>query len=260
MPFTPTHVLAILPVGALLRRLPLSALAVGSMIPDLPLFVPFLPGYAMTHSPVGIVTVCLPLGVAMLLAFQWIIKVPAISLFPTWAQTRMTSCSRPLLIPSTGFFFRVSLAVVLGAITHVVWDAFTHQGRWGTQLFPVLNQTTLILGWHVPGYKLFQYGSTIVALPVLTLLSALWLRRNAPAPTKGLYRFGWSAKLLSAGVTLAIPLVVTVSVMATSDGTFYMNVGQIIKTSGLLAMVTLIAYSLVFHVATNGEYVARLTL
>ena len=41
MPFTPVHSLAVLPVAAA-RRLPLpfSALVIGSMIPDFPLFVP----------------------------------------------------------------------------------------------------------------------------------------------------------------------------------------------------------------------------
>jgi hypothetical protein len=28
---------------------------------------------------------------------------------------------------------------VIGASTHVVWDAFTHHDRWGTELLPVLK-------------------------------------------------------------------------------------------------------------------------
>jgi len=41
MPFTPTHVAAIVPISWLTRnRLPFSALAIGSMIPDLQLFLP----------------------------------------------------------------------------------------------------------------------------------------------------------------------------------------------------------------------------
>lgn len=54
MPFTPTHVLAILPVAAVKRfPLPFSALVIGSMIPDLPLFLPWSPGYDQTHSVAG---------------------------------------------------------------------------------------------------------------------------------------------------------------------------------------------------------------
>ena len=41
MPFTPTHVAAVVPIAWLSRqRLPFSALVIGSMIPDLHLFVP----------------------------------------------------------------------------------------------------------------------------------------------------------------------------------------------------------------------------
>ena len=254
MPFTPTHIVAIMPIAALFRWLPLSALAIGSMIPDLPWFAPFSPDYAMTHSPAGVFTVCLPLGVAVFLLFQCVIKVPVVSLFPRWVQSRMMTCVKPLLVPSVGFFLCVSIAVVVGAFTHILWDAFTHQGRWGTQLFPILNQTTTIAGQHIPGYKLLQYGSTIVGLPVLALLCELWLRGNTASPVDGLYPFGRRAKLFFVGVTIAIPLLVTVNVLATSDGTVYTKVGQIIKTSGLLAMVALIAYSLLFHLATNGKY------
>jgi hypothetical protein len=63
VPFTPTHIAAILPVAAAAPRpFPFSALVVGSMIPDLPLFVTLPVTYATTHSITGLFLACLPLG------------------------------------------------------------------------------------------------------------------------------------------------------------------------------------------------------
>jgi len=254
MPFTPTHILATIPIAVLCRWLPLSALAIGSMIPDLPMFVPFASNYLVTHSPAGVFTACLPLGVATFLLFQCVIKVPVLSLFPDWVKARLKTIAKPLFIPSIGFFLRVSIAIVIGAFTHIAWDAFTHQGRWGTQTFPILNQTMTVAGWQIPGYKLFQYGSTFVGLPALAMFSGFWLCGNVASPVNGLYPFRRRAKLLFAGVAIAIPALVTGYVLTTSDGTPYGKLGQIITTSGLLAMVALVAYSLSFHLATKGKY------
>ena len=34
---------------------------------------------------------------------------------------------------------KLALAIVFGSITHIVWDAFTHEGEWGMELVPWLN-------------------------------------------------------------------------------------------------------------------------
>ncbi|NUK90247.1 DUF4184 family protein, partial [Streptomyces lunaelactis] len=82
------------------------------------------------------------------------------------------------------------LSAVLGAATHIGWDAFTHEGRWGTRLIPVLNETVGGFGVH----KFVQYGSSALALAVLG--SCLWsaLHRlplvSAPPPLPSLNRRG----------------------------------------------------------------------
>ena len=52
------------------------ALVIGSMIPDLPLFVTIPVSYATTHSIAGLFVACLPLGLACFLAFQLVMKRP----------------------------------------------------------------------------------------------------------------------------------------------------------------------------------------
>jgi hypothetical protein len=121
MPFTPTHVLAITPIAAVSRgRLPFSALAIGSMIPDLPLFVALPPGYATTHSLPGLFTVCLPLGMLSFVAFLAVTKRPVIALLPAAVRCRCAAVARPSPGPSVRAAVRVALAVTIGAATHIV--------------------------------------------------------------------------------------------------------------------------------------------
>jgi hypothetical protein len=65
MPFTASHVAAVLP----LVRTPLlpSALVVGSMVPDLPYFLPLPLTSYVTHSPVGVVSVDALMGLAVVI-------------------------------------------------------------------------------------------------------------------------------------------------------------------------------------------------
>ncbi len=187
MPFTPTHILAILPITAVKHlRLPFSALVIGSMIPDFPLFVPLSPTYDTTHSVPGILTACLPLGLTWFLVFQLLMKRPLFALLPEAIRSRCLPQVKPCVEPGARFFASASLAIMAGAATHLFWDSFTHRGRWGTQLFPRLNEAALTIDGHaVPGYKLLQYGSTLVGLPCLLLLLARRLHRQAPGPLDG---------------------------------------------------------------------------
>jgi hypothetical protein len=51
---------------------------------------------------------------------------------------------------------------------------------------PRLNQTTLTIWGHaIPGFKLVQYSSTLIGLPCLVLLLAIWLYRRRPESLGG---------------------------------------------------------------------------
>ena len=137
VPFTPTHVVAVIPLWPLRRFLPFAALAIGSMVPDLALFFPYI-DYSETHSAMGVFTVCLPMGISLFLLFELVMRRPMTGLLPNYVERRMQSAPRlptePEMIVHFRFYAKVALAIVIGAYTHQIWDAFTHQGRWGTRL------------------------------------------------------------------------------------------------------------------------------
>ena len=190
MPFTPSHAVVALPFVR--TPLPAAAIAVGAMTPDLPLFVRAFPEtYGMTHSFAWLpVTVLVGLG--LLLMWRCILRPAARELSPRWLAARLPEewdagaaaglvsvfVRRGGTRPSASGAVLTIAALAIGVATHLVWDAFTHEGRWG--------MTSLDLGtmWGpLPAYKWLQYGSSAFGLIVIALWSARWLirRRRVPA-------------------------------------------------------------------------------
>ena len=174
MPFTPAHVAAVLP----LRRrggLPFSALVVGSMIPDLPYY---LPGHLVptpaTHSVPGIVTWDLLLGLAVW-ALWCVLRPRVYDVAPQLLRSRWRR-------PESGFtgWSRAPLAVIIGAATHVLWDEFTHAGRFGATYFAVLAHTYPSPLGPLEGYRYLQYASGVIGL---LLLFWAWYRTPRVVPS-----------------------------------------------------------------------------
>ncbi|MEZ6189011.1 MAG: DUF4184 family protein [Planctomycetota bacterium] len=220
MPFTPTHVVAAVPLAHLSARvarwlrpggggveparagLPFSALALGSMIPDLPSFVRLYPGaYYTSHSFLGVVTLDLALGLLALLVWHALLARPAQELLPSPIRERLGPAAEPWPWGRLDRWAAAALAIALGAATHVVWDAFTHGDRWGVELVPALRRELLrVSGRGIPVYRALQYGSSLVCLPLLAFLAWRWLarqpRRPRPSPLSSGARVGvWIALL-----------------------------------------------------------------
>jgi hypothetical protein len=72
---------------------------------------------------------------------------------------------------------------VLGAVTHLLWDAFTHRGTFVTDAFPVLLGPTPGFSW-LPIYHLLHGLSSVAGLVIL----ALWARGLHRLPPRSLIR------------------------------------------------------------------------
>ena len=258
MPFTPTHVVAVIPLWPLRRFLPFAALAIGSMVPDLALFFPYI-DYSETHSAMGVFTVCLPMGISLFLLFELVMRRPMTGLLPNYVERRIQSAPRlptePEMIVHFRFYAKVALAIVIGAYTHQIWDAFTHQGRWGTRLVPFLNSQIEIGGYFVPGYKAFQYASTFIGLPFLVMIAAFELNRTAPVSDQFSIVSGKS-KSIAASLIVIIPLLVGTYAYTTYP-TAYQALGMTIKRSGAITLVGSLVYCILFQTFTNGAAIHK---
>lgn len=217
MPFTLSHAAAVLPGlrrdGSARGPLLASALVMGSFAPDMTYFAATaIPGAmafgSLTHAPLGVLTVDVAITAA-LVAVWLMVREPLLALLPDAWQGRVHACVRgrgPGGGTRLGFALRFYVSAVIGATTHVVWDAFTHHDRWGTELLPVLSETAAGL----PVYSYAQYGSSALALIVLVWFTVSAVRRQpavaAPASVPVLDRRArWLARaLLGACVLLGV--------------------------------------------------------
>ena len=101
------------------------------------------------------------------------------------------------------------MAIVLGAATHILWDAFTHRDTIVTNSIPVLRGPTPGFSW-LPIYHVLHFLSTVAGLVIL----ALWMRQLHRQPAKSLirpYKISERARIGANYVLLAGALLVGVA-------------------------------------------------
>lgn len=174
MPFTPSHAIVALPF--IRTPIPAGAVAVGAMAPDLPLFFPWVAPYAVTHGFPGLLVVSLPLAVVLYAVWRLVIRPAASALLlpealrarMPWAWDRIGRPERPVRSAVL-----IVVAALIGVVTHVFWDLFTHPGRLGSEWFPVLGEQ-----WGpADGTTWLQHGSSLLGLAGLTVWAVRALRR-----------------------------------------------------------------------------------
>src|SRR5271170_559620 len=160
MPFTISHAAVVLPFGRLLARWRLlSAVVIGAMVPDFGLFFPWRIQRFETHSSMALLTFCLPVGMAAYWIFQYLIKVPMLEVLPDGAYARWQPYSSPARIASFRQWILAACGVLTGALTHLVWDAFTHEQARGVRMIPWLEEPVVDIGTHrVSAVRLLQDG------------------------------------------------------------------------------------------------------
>ena len=173
MPYTLAHPAAVLPLRSATRRhLALAPLAIGATMPDVQYFTRLAAEGRFTHTLPGLLFVCLPVGWIVLLLFDRFGRAGVAALLP--AQWRLPEApeSRPLLL--------TSLALFIGSVTHVVWDAFTHDYGWVVRTLPVLKAPVAASLPGLPWYTALQHASTILGLFALAAAVWPWLRDQPP--------------------------------------------------------------------------------
>jgi hypothetical protein len=212
MPFTLSHTAAVLPfTRPLARWRVLSAVIIGSMVPDFGLFLPWewRPERFETHSALALLTFSLPVGLATFWLFQYLIKTPVFELLPDGAHARWRPFAAPATIASLRQWLLAACGVLAGAVSHLVWDGFTHEGARGVRLIPALDDSVIEIGGrYLTGYRLAQDLSSIVGLAVMFGFLAYALRpgRPAPASSRPLHkaeRRGWVLAYLLIALSLA---------------------------------------------------------
>lgn len=218
MPVTFAHPLAVAPLAR--TGLPLGALVIGTVVPDLPLFARAIPGldvltllvdgptlptmldqYEFLHSLTGLLTVNVFIGL-IVLALWWLLLHPAYrDALPKPLRDRTNAAPtgvRPWLLALP--------ALLIGSLTHLAWDQLTDEGA-------VISQRIGVLQGSIAGFPyslLLQYASSL--LGALGVVAWLWLRvsrrdaRGVPQRRPELAAWMFAIPVLVAGVGSATVL------------------------------------------------------
>jgi hypothetical protein len=152
-----------------------SALVIGSMVPDLPYYLPVPIDRVTTHTAGGVLGLDLVLGYLCFAVWQVLVAPLVVAAAPTSLRGRLAPelpvpWRRHLRGPRALAVLTISLW--LGAATHVFWDEFTHANRWGYRH----------IGWlaapHGPlvGYLWAQYASGVVGAALIAHSAWRWWR------------------------------------------------------------------------------------
>jgi hypothetical protein len=215
MPWTFAHPAAILPLRRLCPRLlSFAGLAIGSLMPDAGYYVGRYDIAFLAHQPRGIVLICLPLGLLLLVLLRHL-HAPVAALLPQPHRSALLALAQTPSLLSLRAVLVAAVSIVLGAFTHSVWDAFTHETGFAVQALPLLQQPLFQAQDRlVRVCNVLQHISTVVGLAFLTAHYLRFLRhalRRAPhaaAVSTGTEwrRYGLLAMLAAVALAAALPL------------------------------------------------------
>jgi hypothetical protein len=173
VPFTVSHAIVAVPFRS--RAIPATAVAAGAMAPDASLFVPVPFGRGLSHAPLGVVSVDLVVGALLVVVWVVLLRAPARSLAPRFVRARLG----PARVWTARTAALALVGLVIGGLTHIGWDAFTHTGGAGVALVPALAE----VHGPFPGYRWAQYASGVIGLLGLVLVGVIRLARARALPT-----------------------------------------------------------------------------
>ncbi len=185
MPWTLAHPAAVVPLRRVTPKyLDFAALVIGSVTPDLGYYIDDSRLSTFAHAFRGSFGYDVLPGMALYALFV-IARTPVCFILPMPHRAALwPMCSRPPM-RSFGHLIAILASLLLGAWTHIAWDAFTHKTGWVVQEVPILRHIAVSTGVaHLAGYVVLQHLSSLVGVLILAFAYQRWLVRQNPVPTK----------------------------------------------------------------------------
>ncbi|MEK8029809.1 DUF4184 family protein [Ideonella sp. DXS29W] len=253
MPWTFAHPAAVLPLSRLCPRwLSFPGLVVGSLSPDFAYYVGAGSFASAAHSGWGLLYACLPPSLVLLwLLFRF--SGPLTDPLPLPHRELARSALSRSGLRGSWRALTLAASVLIGAATHIGWDAFTHDARTGVQWLPFLGTFLFsVAGWKVHVYTVLQHLSTLAGLSALVIVYRRAARSIAPislispvAPAEPAREQARRRSLVRLGAaSVAMGMLVTTVRTAATGSPFIPHqfvFGTVISTTSALALFYLLA-------------------
>ncbi|HWW02578.1 MAG TPA: DUF4184 family protein [Candidatus Acidoferrum sp.] len=204
MPFPLAHPAAVLPLRRYCPRFfSFPALVVGSLAPDLGYFFGRLHLDGFSHSLLGSVLLCLPLGILSLVLLYGPGSYAARKLFQPNPPAFLQLPWPPLGAPAV-----IVISLLVGVWTHLFLDSFTHKGGWLVERLPLLQLSLgFVAGRTVRVCTVLWYACSFVGVGLVFMAFWKWQQKSSPSPTPNSAGANWRGAILVASAVLPIELV-----------------------------------------------------
>jgi len=193
-------------------RLDPTSLIIGSMVPDFEYFAHGEQAGSFSHTFLGLAVFCVPATLILGAIWYSLIRRPIYTIAPISLRSRLDSGPW-----QARWTWRTVLSCVagaaIGALSHLLWDGFTHAKGQVTERVHQLKQPV-----EVPGvgtivlHRVLQYASTLVGLLVLAIVIVRVLKRRVPVELPPASRLGPRLVFvvcIAAGIAILVARVVS---------------------------------------------------
>lgn len=179
MPFTFSHAAAVLPFTYLPKRwVSLTGLFIGSIVPDFEYFLTMNTRSQFSHSYAGIFWFDLPLALLLTFVFHNVIRNSLFDNLPLFLKSRVWAFSNfDWNKHFRQYWYVISISIILGAATHVLWDDLIHHNGFLRNHFDLFAGRVEIAGTSIGAGRLFKIMSTLIG-GLLVLVTIFKLPRD----------------------------------------------------------------------------------
>lgn len=185
MPFTLSHAVFAAPLKYIKPKyFSTTGLILGSMSPDFEYFIMLEPFRSIGHSMAGLFLQALPLSLIIAYLIHHLIKVP-LSLHVTSRQdmnSRLHQFLQQENLDTVRSWFVLVLSIIIGFVTHIIVDGFTHAHGFFVNLLPTLNESLIM---NIATYKALQYSFSILGLIFIIGMGGYYLFVSKPSSKVG---------------------------------------------------------------------------
>lgn len=165
MPFTFSHPAIVICLSKSRLRLSLTALVAGSIVPDFEFYFRLKQTGNYAHHWPGVIIFDIPVAVLLCYLYHIYMRNVIIQQLPVWFRCRF---SEALSFNWNKYAaenkFNVFVSIIIGIVSHLLWDAFTHDDGAFVVLFPILSKHFILAGMAIPVYGILQLISSIWGL------------------------------------------------------------------------------------------------
>lgn len=232
MPFTFSHPAIVLPLAYLSPRwVSITGLVVGSLTPDFEYFLRMRINTQFSHSNWGVLWFDLPLGLLLTFIFHQIVRNPLLVNAPHFFKARFTH-TQSFEWPNhfRRHWLVVICSIIVGAMSHVFWDRFTHEHAYFVDLIPVLNEQ---VAYSFTWYRIIQHSSTLIGA-----ITIAWVIYKLPTHTITSKSISFSFWAIVSLVTI---LVIMLRILL---GVNSLQIGNLVVTAISSGMIGLIVGSM----------------